>query len=163
MGAALGSYWIYQHAGNLAPHELEGEEALAGDPGRRRDRPTARSSTPSACAPTSTRAAARWSYARDLGPARFVAIDSRGARQLDPEDRRMVDRPRVGVDRGAGRRAGTTTSCSARRSRGWMAPGPARSRSAGTRRSREGAGGTRRAACLGEPLRQAYDLEHWPA
>ena len=33
----------------------------------------------------------RWSFCRDIGPARLVMVDSRAGRVLDPGDRSMVD------------------------------------------------------------------------
>ncbi|HEX2232375.1 MAG TPA: alkaline phosphatase D family protein [Thermoleophilaceae bacterium] len=86
--AALMSYWIYQHVGNLAPESHREDELLArvreaedGGPAlrefaRRADRETSGS---------------RWSYCRDLGDTRIVVIDSRAGRVLDDGRRAMVD------------------------------------------------------------------------
>jgi hypothetical protein len=86
--AAVMSYWIYQHLGNLAPEAHREDELLravreADDGGpvlrefaRRADRETTGS---------------RWSYCRDLGHTRVVVIDSRAGRVLEEGRRSMVD------------------------------------------------------------------------
>jgi hypothetical protein len=90
----LGSYWVYQHLGNLAPEDRATDElwqriatydgdgelditdeldALAEAVDERPD-------------------CYRWSYARDFDTqARLVVIDSRAARVLEPERRSMLD------------------------------------------------------------------------
>jgi hypothetical protein len=85
---ALGSYWVYQHLGNLAPADHEQDELLrrvkAADDGeailerfaRRADRENA---------------GTRWSYCRDLGRTRLVVVDSRAGRVLDEGRRSMLD------------------------------------------------------------------------
>jgi hypothetical protein len=84
----LMSYWIYQHAGNLSPRELE-EDSLyrqvreADDAGpllrefaHRADR---------------ERSEARWSFCRQIGRQKLVVMDSRAGRVLTPGAREMVD------------------------------------------------------------------------
>jgi hypothetical protein len=92
---AYASYWIHQHLGNLSPEQLDADETyarmrdLTDDAERTRylDEMAWRAD----CDPTSI----RWSFCRDLGGAghrvRLVAVDGRCSRQLDPDDRRMVD------------------------------------------------------------------------
>ena len=83
------TYWLYQHLGNLAPDELETNElfaavrapgadgtALVRDFAFRADREVQ---------------GTRWSFCRDVGPARLVMVDSRGGRVLEPGQRAMVD------------------------------------------------------------------------
>ena len=96
--AALASYWVYQHLGNLAPEAHEDDELLnrvkAADDAEdlleefafRADRETA---------------GARWSYCRDLGNTRLIVIDSRAGRVL--EEGKPLDARRRGV--GVGLRA----------------------------------------------------------
>ena len=160
MGAALGSYWIYQHAGNLHPDELEGEELwqAIGAAGREED-----------LAPTFDafgvkadlhRDACRWSYARDIGPARFVAIDSRGARQLDPDDRRMVDREEwAWIEEQA---QGGHEHLLLGTSIPWLMAPAMHDLQRWDEAVSQGAWGGL-AGRAGEWIRQAYDLEHWPA
>ena len=85
---AFMSYWVYQHLGNLAPPELR-EEALLeavyeADDGsaalRRAARGFDRDTT-----------ASRFAYHRDFGRSRLVVIDSRAARVLEDGARDMVD------------------------------------------------------------------------
>jgi hypothetical protein len=85
--AGLMAYWVFQHIGNLSPDTLaEGglydEVRAVGDAaellGSRMDtegRQTGHS---------------RWSFARDLGHARLVAIDSRAGRDVTPGRRELV-------------------------------------------------------------------------
>ena len=86
--AALASYWVYQHLGNLAPEEhtddrllnsvkeAEDAERILEEFAFRADRETD---------------GARWSYCRDLGRTRLVVIDSRAGRVLDESGRSMLD------------------------------------------------------------------------
>ncbi|MDP9257189.1 MAG: alkaline phosphatase family protein [Actinomycetota bacterium] len=85
---AFMSYWIYQHIGNLAPSELAGERLLAevqadddGGPRLRRFARTADHET----------TASRFAYHRDFGRSRLVVVDSRAARVLSEGQRDMVD------------------------------------------------------------------------
>ncbi|CAN5761960.1 alkaline phosphatase D family protein [soil metagenome] len=89
--AGLGSYWVYQHIGNLSPAELADDEdyqkvlAAEGD-----------------CLPLLVELAdradyevdgdkgLRFSYRWDLGRSRLIMIDSRNARILDSGDRKML-------------------------------------------------------------------------
>ncbi|GAA3531805.1 alkaline phosphatase D family protein [Nonomuraea rosea] len=87
--AGLGAYWIYQHLGNLSPAE-RAEDPLVrtlldggGDGGDVLDAFAEKADAE----PSSN----RWSYARDLGHAKLIMIDTRCARQLTPGDRRMLD------------------------------------------------------------------------
>jgi hypothetical protein len=85
--AGLMAYWVYQHIGNLAPATLRAgglydEVRAAGDAAallaQRMDtegRQTGHS---------------RWSFARDVGDARLVVIDSRAGRQVVPGHRELV-------------------------------------------------------------------------
>jgi hypothetical protein len=86
----LMSYWLYQHLGNLAPSEIRQdgllEQLLAVDDGSELlERWAAR-----AAAGTTDGGGYRFSYTRTVGELRIVVIDSRTARQLDPNHRRMV-------------------------------------------------------------------------
>ena len=86
----LMAYWVFQHAGNLSPQELredglldaitaleDGGELLAtrlSGAGRQRGH-------------------SRWSFARDLGNARLVVIDSRAGREVTPGARELIGAP----------------------------------------------------------------------
>ena len=92
--AGLGSYWVYQHLGNLRPEDraddalwqriatYDGEDEL--DITEELDRLADRADQE----PESY----RWSFSRDFGSqARLVVVDSRAARVLQPEERSMLD------------------------------------------------------------------------
>jgi hypothetical protein len=85
--AALSSYWVYQHLGNLSPQELERNDLLkkvreAGDAG-----PMLRSWAGRVDHGSD---GSRWSFSRDLCGARMIMFDSREGRVLrDP--RKMND------------------------------------------------------------------------
>jgi hypothetical protein len=87
--AGLGAYWIYQHLGNLSPAERAADPLVRtlldgrGDSGDVLDAFAEKADAE----PSSN----RWSYARDLGHAKLIMIDTRCARQLTPGDRRMLD------------------------------------------------------------------------
>jgi hypothetical protein len=92
---AYASYWVYQHLGNLSPEQLDKDPTYAAMRGL--DDEDERSSYLDAFAweadedPVST----RWSFYRDFGArsrgVRLVAVDSRCSRQLQPDQRAMVD------------------------------------------------------------------------
>ena len=86
--AALASYWVYQHLGNLPPEahrddrllkqvkEAEDAEHLLEAFAYHADRESD---------------GARWSYCRDLGDTRLIVIDSRAGRVLEEGRRSMLD------------------------------------------------------------------------
>ena len=82
------SYLIYQHLGNLSPRELEENDLYA-------DMRTADDAWPllrdAAHRAHRDSTVARWSFCRDFGNVRLLAIDSRGGRILEEGDRAMVD------------------------------------------------------------------------
>jgi hypothetical protein len=151
------SYVLYQHWGNLSPDALEQEEIFravkaAGDGSAilreyayRSDREIE---------------GARWSYCRDIGSTRVVMIDSRAGRVLTPGERSMVDQGEWdwitehatgGFDHLL---IGTSLPL-------FLAPA-LHYLEAWNEAVCDGAWG-RLAANLGERMRQAADLEHWPA
>ncbi len=92
--AGLGSYWVYQHLGNMSPAERRQDELYAAvlahegddehDFGPLVDDFAARvDQEPQTY---------RWSYTREFDTqVRLVVVDSRAARQLDPDDRALLD------------------------------------------------------------------------
>jgi hypothetical protein len=87
----LGSYWVYQHLGNLSPQERAADAVWAkvreigrdGDAGGFLDDFVEHADQDPE--------AARWSFHRELGGSRLVVLDSRCARMLDEGDRKMLD------------------------------------------------------------------------
>ena len=92
---AYGSYWVYQHVGNLSPDQLDADEVYARMTSITDDDERSQYLDDVAWQADLDASSIRWSFARDLGSAgrgvRLVAIDSRCSRHLDPDDRRMVD------------------------------------------------------------------------
>ena len=85
---AFMAYFLYQHLGNLSPPELATDEvvrllAAADDPGAALRQFAHRADRESA--------ASRWAYYRDFGRSRLVVVDSRAARVLVDGGRDMVD------------------------------------------------------------------------
>jgi hypothetical protein len=82
------SYWVHQHLGNLSVEELEKDETWCAirDGG---EVTAALEEMAEAAGPTGD--GVRWSFARDFGGTRFVAIESRAGRVLEADRRRMVD------------------------------------------------------------------------
>ena len=107
---AFGSYWVYQHLGNLSPTELADDELYRKVLAASDDAERARLVDEFAWTADTEPESARWSYHRDFGRVRLLVVDSRCSRRLDPDDRSMVDdaewRWLVGT------RTPTSTTCS---------------------------------------------------
>jgi hypothetical protein len=88
ISGAFMSYWIYQHLGNLAPPELAHERLLADLSGGGDGGPRLREAARAFDRETT---ASRFAYHRDFGRSRLVVIDSRAARVLTGGARDMVD------------------------------------------------------------------------
>ncbi|MFD0659429.1 alkaline phosphatase D family protein [Thermocatellispora tengchongensis] len=164
--AGLGSYWVYQHLGNLSPAEraadplltalrertgqgVDGADLLDAYAARADEQP----------------GASRWSYARDLGGGtRLIMLDTRCARQVTPGDRRMLDpaewawlREQVeGAAHGPAARLVIGSSIPV------LLPSGIHHVETWNEALCDGAWG-RRVARWSETLRQAIDLEHWAA
>jgi PhoD-like phosphatase len=153
------SYLVYQHWGNLSPRELAEDETfqlakdeegidLTGDLlnfAYRADREVE---------------GTRWSFYRDIGPARVVMMDSRAGRVLEPGSRSMIDpREMRWIEEHAHSDKqhlllGTSLPL-------FLTPA-LHDLEAWNEAVCDGAWG-RPAAWLGEKVRQAADLEHWAA
>ncbi|HLM51885.1 MAG TPA: alkaline phosphatase D family protein [Solirubrobacteraceae bacterium] len=152
------SYWIYQHIGNLTPRELADDEMWQRvrpgadltddlrDFARRAERQVEGS---------------RWSYSRDLGRTRLIVMDSRAGRVVDDDrHRRMLDEREWEwiVDRATGDFDHLLLATSLPF---LLAPG-VHELEAWNEALCAGAWGQRFRG-PSEKLRQALDLEHWPA
>ena len=160
--SGLGSYWIYQHLGNLSPdqraadplwqriaaHTGPGELDLTADLDGFAERVDA--------VPESY----RWSYCRDWDAVRLIVVDSRAARKLEPERRALLDAAELAwLDermRGGFRHLIIGTSLPFLLPMGLhhVESWDEAISSDGRRRLR---------AWLGERLRRRFDLEHWAA
>ncbi len=83
----LMAYWIYQHLGNLSPADLAQEKTYRKVSESRQGSDLVRELAKRA---ESQDGHSRFSFSRDLGPARLLMVDSRTSRQLQPGRRRIV-------------------------------------------------------------------------
>jgi hypothetical protein len=153
---AYQSYWVYQHLGNRSPSELAGDETW-GKLGQGGD--AAQVLADLAHRADQQEPGIRWSFRRAFGRVRLVMLDSRS--------RRVVDGTRLMTDEGEWQWLTESVSGD------WehvviatsvppLLPRGIHSLEAWSERLADGAWGGR-AARFGERLRQAVDLEHWPA
>lgn len=160
--AGLGSYWVYQHLGNLSPAERADDElwqrVVAHDGEGEVDLTEAVDDFAARVDADPT--TYRFSFSRDFDDVRLIVVDSRAARDLDPQGRGLVDPPELEwVDerlRGGFRHVLVATSLP------FLLPMGLHHVEAWDEAISQGAWG-RPAAWVGERLRQAVDLEHWAA
>lgn len=93
--AGLGSYWVYQHLGNLSVAE-RAEDELWRELRARQEVTEGEADLTDAVDTFAERVdkepeTYRWSYTRTLGRSRLVVVDSRAARELRPGRRAMLD------------------------------------------------------------------------
>ena len=161
--AGLGSYWVYQHLGNLSPAERAEDElwqqvvAHAGDD----EHDLGAAIDAFAERVDQHPETYRWSYVREFDTqARLVVVDSRAARDLRPDARAMLDPDEAAwLDeqlRGDVDHLLVGTSLPFLLARGLH------HLEAFSEALAQGAWGER-GARAGERLRQAVDLEHWGA
>ncbi|MEO3810547.1 alkaline phosphatase D family protein [Sphaerisporangium sp. B11E5] len=156
--AALGAYWIYQHLGNLSPSERKADPTYAeitsgdADGGAALDAFAALADAD----PSSN----RWSYSRDVGHNRLIMLDTRCARELDPDKRSMVDEGEW--EWFAERATGDVDHLLIGSSVPVFLPSGIFDVESWNEAVAGGAWG-RGAAKVAETMRQAIDLEHWGA
>jgi PhoD-like phosphatase len=154
---AFMAYWVYQHLGNLAPPELAGEELLAGAADRGDIAADLRAFAHRA---DRENASTRWACHRDFGRSRVLVVDSRAARVLADGHRDMVDEGEwawlVEKSRDDLDHLVIVSSMPVFLSAG------VHYLEAWNEAVCAGAWG-RAAAAVGERIRRALDLEHWPA
>jgi hypothetical protein len=90
VSAALMSYWIYQHLGNLSPEEIRRDGILAALSDEPDGTAILRTWAERAERNAGSSEGYRFGFVRDLGAVRLVMIDARHARVLTPGRRRMV-------------------------------------------------------------------------
>jgi len=154
---ALSSYWVYQHLGNLSPDAHQDDELLAKvkaaddaeqlleDFAYRADRSTDGS---------------RWSYCRDLGSTRLIVIDSRAGRVLEEDHRSMLDSAEW--DWVYEHATGDFDHLLIGTSLPWLL-GPGMHYAEAWSEAVAGGAWGPSAADAAEKMRQAADMEHWPA
>jgi hypothetical protein len=157
IAGALMSYWLYQHLGNLSPAELR-ENDLYGRVRQEEDAGPVLKEF--ALRADRTTAGTRWSYARRLGPAALVVVDSRAGRLLTGGRREMVDDEEwAWIDEHL---HGGIDHLLIATSLPFLLPPAIHDLEAWNEAVAAGAWG-RRAARAAERLRRAIDLEHWAA
>lgn len=161
----LTSYWVYQHLGNLSPAALA-EDCLfsavraASEHGGDGAPPLREFAERADLDPT----AARWSYRRDFGRVRLLMIDTRAARVLPEDERRMVDDEEMdwlyeqALDGGPG----AVDHLLIGSSLPWLLPPAVHGLEVWNTALCSGARGPRWVR-FSEALRQRADLEHWAA
>jgi PhoD-like phosphatase len=155
--AALASYWIYQHLGNLEPGHHADDELLKAVKAAADGWPTLREFARGADEGTS---GTQWSYCRDLGDTRLVVIDSRAGRILDEGKRSMLDaREWDWVEE---QLDGDFDHLLVATSLPWLL-GPGMHYAEAWSEAVAGGAWGKALSPLGERIRQAADLEHWAA
>ena len=160
--SGLGSYWIYQHLGNLSPQEREEDEMWQRVVTHEGDDELDISEHLDATSERINRSpeSFRWSYAREFGDVRLVVVDSRAARVLEPDRRDLLDpAEQEWLD---GQLHGDVKHLLIGTSLPFLLPPGLHYLEAWNEAVAAGAWGPR-SADLGEKLRQAVDLEHWGA
>ena len=166
---ALGSYWVYQHLGNLSPEDLAADGMYRAVREAPDDEQRTTALDRFAWRADAEPGSARWSFSRELGDARLgirlVAVDTRCSRRVDPQDRAMVDDAEWwwvterALHREDDERVDHLIVASTlpvlllhgiHHLEGWS-------------EALVGGAWGRRWALFGEHLRQAVDLEHWAA
>jgi hypothetical protein len=160
--SGLGSYWVYQHLGNLSPQERAADPVWQKVAAHRGAGEFDLSKELDAFAERADREpqSYRWSFCRDFGDTRLVVVDSRAARNLEPDRRSLLDDAEMAwLDermRGGFRHLLVATSLP------FLLPMGLHHLESWDEAVSEGAWGTLPARA-GEKLRQAFDLEHWGA
>lgn len=160
--AGLASYWVYQHLGNLSPQERAADVIWQKIASHRGDSEPDISTELDSFAERADQdpETYRWSFCRDFGDTRLLVVDSRAARNLDPEHRALLDDAEMDwLDarmRGGFRHLLVATSLP------FLLPMGLHHLEAWDEAVSEGAWG-KIPARFGEKLRQAVDLEHWGA
>jgi hypothetical protein len=160
--SGLGSYWVYQHLGNLTPEARGKDELWQAVVTGRGDEEVDLTAQVDAFAERVDRepTAYRWSYSRDIDDVRLVVVDSRAARVLEPESRSMLDPEELAwLDeqmQGGFRHLLVGTSLP-------FLLSPGLHHLEAWNEALVGGAWGERAAGAGEHLRQVVDLEHWAA
>jgi hypothetical protein len=153
---AIMSYWVYQHLGNLSPHELDENDLYQ----RVRANPDAGSELRAWAEEIhSTGAGTRWSFRRDLDGTRAIFMDSRAGRVLDGE-RSIFDQEEW--EWIAGSAGGDFDHLLIATTVPFLLSPAFHHLEAWNERVGDGAWGER-AARRGERLRRALDFDHWAA
>jgi phosphodiesterase/alkaline phosphatase D-like protein len=160
----LGSYWVYQHLGNLSPAERAKDplwaQVLAGPAAGAEEVDLTDELDAMAARADREPSSYSWSYAREVGGCRLVVVDSRAARVLEGTRRQMLDDAEMAwLDR---QLRGDCEHLLVATSLPFLLPEGIHHFEAWSEGIADGGWG-RRGRWLGERLRRAGDLEHWAA
>lgn len=163
--AALGSYWVYQHLGNLSVAERAQDEIWREVISRQRTDPH-----PDVTEVLDAFAERvdqhpdtyRWSCARDIGATRLVVVDSRAARVMERGERQMLDEREMQWLSDQLRGADGIEHVVVGTSLPFLLPRGLHHLEAWNEAVGNGVFGER-AAAVAEWLRTTVDLEHWAA
>jgi hypothetical protein len=159
--SGLASYWVYQHLGNLSPEELADDPDYAKVLAHEGDAwPLVADLADRADAEVDGSKGIRFSFRWALGHTRIVVMDSRNGRILGDGEHLMIgDREFAWIEERA-LEPGPTDHLLLVTSVPWLLP-PAIGDLETVNEHAAARPGWRGA--LGEKIRQAADLEHWPA
>lgn len=158
---ALGSYWVYQHIGNLSPVELRSDPNFARITGAQDGYDALREMALEA---DRNPGSIRWSYLRKWHAVRLLMIDSRAARSLEEGSRAMLDDEEFGwveeklIEAGSDEIEHVLIGCSLP----WLMPPAIHDLEAWNAELVRRFDG-RRIGRVSEKIRQGGDLEHWAA
>ncbi len=163
--AALMSYWVYQHIGNLTPADREADEVYRSVVDAEDGTAALTALADDVADHGPDRLTRTWSYGHRTDLVDLVVLDSRNARVLDPAGRSMlapVDWSMLDdlVEGADGRHLLVVTSVP------WALPtGIHRLQEWVSHLADDGSTGPMSGAArkVGEMVRQGIDLEHWPA
>lgn len=159
--AALSSYWVYQHLGNLSPDALEHDEIYRDVRSHADAEDVLRTFAERADGEADGGPQTLWSYRRDYGRVRVLVIDSRAGRVLTERHRSMISDEEFEwveaqvVDGGFDHLVIATSVP-------WLLPRALHDLESFDEALAGGARGPVLAR-LAERLRRAVDLEHWAA
>lgn len=163
--AALGSYWVYQHLGNLSVADRARDEVWREVVARQRTEahPDVTDLLDDFAARVDQQPDTyRWSYARDLGSTRLVVVDSRAARVMGRGHRAMLDEAEMAWLSDQLQGSDELDQVIIGTSLPFLLPRGLHHLEAWNEAVCDGALG-RPAAAVGEWLRTTVDLEHWAA
>ena len=151
------SYWVYQHAGNLSPRELEDNAVWRRIQGVDDATGILQEFAERA---HQTGEGTRWSHSRDLGRTRLIVMDSRAGRVVDEKRRSIFDEHEW--EWISDHAQGDFDHLLLATSDPFLLAPAMHHLEAWNERVCDGVWG-HRAAALGERLRRRIDLDHWGA
>ncbi|WP_258950682.1 alkaline phosphatase D family protein [Lentzea californiensis] len=156
---AISSYWVYQHLGNLGPEELARNPLYAKVKAQDTDvLPLLEEFAEEADKEVEGRKSTWWSFRREFGRARLLMVDTRSGRILDEGKRQMVsDEEFEWIERNT---EGDFDHLLIGSSLPWLMPHSLSHLQSINEIGARKPGWQGKAA---EGIRQAVDLEHWPA